>query len=126
MGGGHSTTVPASIMDLSLVSRYSVLIALEISALNVLEILACDIQNVYLTAKCRELIWTTAGPGFGLEEGSIVVDKMNIYRLKSSGAAFRSKLANLLHNIRYTPSKADPDVWMRPVIKSDGTEYYKH
>ena len=92
MGGGHSTTVPASIMDLSLVSRYSVLIALEISALNVLEILACDIQNVYLTAKCRELIWTTARPRFGLEEGSIVVVKMNIYCLKSSGAAFRAKL----------------------------------
>ena len=39
---------------------------------------------------------------------------------------FRSKLESLLHNIGYTLSKADPDVWMRPEMKSDGTEYYKY
>ena len=122
----HTTTAPASITYSSIVSRNPFRIALAISALNGLEILACDIQNAYLTAKCREIIWTTAEPEFDLEEGSIMVLKMALYGLKSSGAAFRSKLASLLHGIRYTPSKADPDVWMRPVIKSDGTKYYKY
>ena len=51
---------------------------------------------------------------------------MALYGLKSSGAAFRSKLVSLLHDIGYTPSKVDPDVWMRPEIKSDITEYYKY
>ena len=41
-------------------------------------------------------------------------------------ASFRAKLVSLLHNIGYTPSKADPDVWMRPLIKSDRTEYYEY
>ena len=98
---------------------------MKIAALNGLEILACDIQNAYLTVKCRELIWTTAGPELRLEEGSIMVIKISIYGLKSSGAEFRDKLLILLHNIGYTPSKADPDLWMRPAIKSDGTEYYE-
>ena len=35
-------------------------------------------------------------------------------------------MASLLYDIGYTPSKADPDVWMRPEIKLNGTEYYKY
>ena len=54
-----------------------------------------------------------------------MVVKMAIYGLKSSGAVFRSKLASILNDIGYTPSKAYPDVWMRPAIKSDGTESYE-
>ena len=53
-----------------------------------------------------------------------MVVKMDLYGLKSSGEAFRAKLVSILYDIRYTPSKADLDVWMRPAIKSDGTEYY--
>ena len=50
-----------------------------------------------------------------------MVVKMALYVLKSSGALFRAKLENLLHYIGYTPSKADPDIWTRPAIKSDRT-----
>ena len=98
---------------------------MTISALNDLEILACDIQNAYLTALCRENIWTRAGPEFGSEEGTIMIVKMALYGLKSSGAAFRAKLAGVQHNIGYTPSKADPDVWIRPAVNPDGAEYYE-
>ena len=73
VGGGHTTTAPASIMYSYVVSRDSVQIALTIAALNVMDILACDIQNAYLTAKCRDIIWTMEGTEFGLEEGSIMV-----------------------------------------------------
>ena len=63
---GHTNTEPASIVYSSVVSRDSVIIALTIAALNGLEILACDIQNSYLTEKCRDLIWIMAGPKFVL------------------------------------------------------------
>ena len=82
VGGSHTTTAPASITYSSVASMDSFRIALKIVALNGLDILAHDIQNAYLTAKCRELIWTTAGPEFGLEEGSIMVVKMALYGLK--------------------------------------------
>ena len=45
--------------------------------------------------------------------------------LKSSGAAFRELLANTLYNIEYTPSKTDPNIWIRPEFKPDGFEYYE-
>ena len=62
--GGHQTATPASITYSSVVSRDLVRIALAVAALNDLDILACNIQNAYLTAKCREKIWTIAGPYF--------------------------------------------------------------
>ena len=75
LGGGHTTTAPASFTYSLVVLLDSVRISLTIAALNGIEILACDIQNAHLTAKCRDLIWTTAGPEFGTEEGSIMVVK---------------------------------------------------
>ena len=53
LGGGHTTTAPASITYSSVVSRDSVRIALKIAALNDLDILACDSRNAYLTAVCK-------------------------------------------------------------------------
>ena len=35
---------------------------------------------------------------------------ISLYVLKSSGAAFGSNLAGVLHDLSYVPSKADPDV----------------
>ena len=62
VGGGHMTEAPPLITYSSVVSRYSIRIALTIAALNGLDLLACDIHNADLTAKCREKIWTIAGP----------------------------------------------------------------
>ena len=62
--GGHTTGAPATLTYSSVISRNSVRIALTVAALNELEVMACDIQNAYLTADCREKIWTQAGPEF--------------------------------------------------------------
>jgi hypothetical protein len=78
-----------------------------------------------LTADCREKIWTKAGPEFGSEAGITFLVKKALYGLKSAGAAFRALLAETLHEIGYTPTKADPDVWLRPAVKPDGFEYYE-
>ena len=96
------------------------------AALNDLDLLACDIQNAYLTAKCREKIYIKAGKEFGSDAGSILIVKMTLYGLKSSGAAFRSKLAGVLHDMNYGPSLADPDVWMRPATKPNGFKYWEY
>jgi hypothetical protein len=123
---GHKTKTPAALCYSSVVSRDSVRIALTIAALNDLDILACDIQNAYLTADCRERVWILAGPEFGSEAGQNMLVKKALYGLKSSGAAFRAHLAETLDAMGYRPSYADPDVWLRPAVKPDGTEYYEY
>ncbi len=123
---GHKTDTPAAMTYSSVVSRDSVRIALTIAALNDLDIMACDIQNAYLTADCRERCWTIAGPEFGSEAGTPMLIKKALYGLKSSGAAFRAHLAETLDAMGYKPSYADPDVWMRPAVKPNGFEYYEY
>jgi Reverse transcriptase (RNA-dependent DNA polymerase) len=79
-----------------------------------MKILTADIQNTYLHADCREKIYTIGGPEFGSNEGKALIISKALYGLKTSGAAFRSLLAEQLDLIGYTASRGDPDVWMRP------------
>ena len=48
-----------------------------------------------------------------------------LYGLKSSGAAIRALISETLYDIGYSPSKAYPDVLLRPAVKPDGFEYYE-
>jgi hypothetical protein len=122
---GNRTKTPSSLTYSSVVARDSVRIALTAAALNGLDILVCDIEGAYLTAKCREKVYIVAGPEFGSEQDKIMVVKMALYGLKSSGAAFRSKLAGVLHDMGYRPTYADPDVWLKAATKPGGFEYYE-
>ena len=85
---GLTTETPSSLTYLSVISRDSVHIALTVAALNELDILVCDIEGTYLTAECREKIYTITRPEFGSEQGAILKVKMALYGLKSLGAAF--------------------------------------
>ena len=123
VAGGHKTDPPSSIIYSSVVSRDSVRIALTVAALNGLSILGCDIQNAYISAPCREKIWCIAGPEFGSDQGKVMKITRALYGLKSSGAAFRSKLAECIWDMGYRPSKADPDVWLKAATRADGHEY---
>ena len=87
VAGGHMTDTPSTLTFSFVISHDSVRIALTIAALNELSVMVCDIQNAYLTAECREKIWTHAGPEFGSESGSIMIVKKALYGLKGSGAA---------------------------------------
>ncbi len=88
-----------------------------------LEILSCDIGNAYINAPCREKIWCVAGPEFGPEdEGSVLIIERALYGLKSSGAAWRAMLAQTMHDLGYKSCLADPDVWISPQSKPDGSE----
>ena len=126
VAGGHKTSTPSTLTYSSVVSRDSVRIAFTIAALNDLKVLACDIQNAYLTAKCREKIWTIAGPEFGSEAGKKMLIVRALYGLKSSGAAFRSLLSETLHDLGYRATYADPDVYLRPAVKPNGFKYYEY
>ena len=75
--------------------------------------------------QCREKIWTEAGPEFGSDSGSVMLIEKALYGLKSSGATWRAMFAATLQDMGYKSTKADPDVWIKPAAKPDGTEYYE-
>lgn len=113
VAGGHWTDPPTQVTYSSVVTRDSVRIAFTIAALNGLDILSADIGNAYLQAPVREKIHTTAGPEFGLQRvGQTVIIVCAMFGLKSSGVAWHAQLSSTLHDMNFTPSLVDPDIWM--------------
>ena len=49
-----------------------------------------------------------------------------LYGLRSSGKSFRDYLAMHLREMGFVGSRADPDFWMKPTSKPDGTDYYQY
>ena len=49
-----------------------------------------------------------------------------LYGGKAAGRDFRNHLHSCMEFLNFKSCLADPDVWMRPVIKSDGNTYYEY
>ena len=110
-----------------MVSRDSVRLFFLLAALNDLNILSADIQNAYLSAPVKEKLYTIAGKEFGpMMAGRPVLIVRALYGLRSSGKSFRDHLAMHLREMGFVGSRADPDFWMKPASKPDGTEYYQY
>jgi hypothetical protein len=127
VAGGHMTETPSSLTYSSVVSRDSVKIAFLIAALNNIDIMSCDIGNAYLNAHCSERIWFEAGSECGELKGKACRLVRALYGLKSSGAAWRAMFSNFIcEELGFTPTRADPDVYIRKNFKPDGQAYYEY
>ena len=58
--------------------------------------------------------------------GKVAIMHRGVYGGKTSGRVFRNHLRSCMHFINFPSCPADPDVWMRPAIKSDGTMCYDY
>jgi hypothetical protein len=94
----HEISPTSTITYSWVVSRDSARIALTIVALNGLDIFACDIQNVYLTAPCRERLYTVASSEFGSDEGKNMIVIRALY---GAGATFRAFLGEHLYGMGF-------------------------
>ncbi len=110
-----------------MVSRETVCLALTIASLNDLEVKVGDIVNAYITAPVKEKVWTILGPKFGHDSGRCAIIVHALYGLKSAGAVFRAHLASFMCQMGYTSCKADPDLWLKAVTRSeDNVHYYTY
>ena len=82
--------------------------------LNVLEIWGADVGNAYLEAYSDEKLCIIAGPEFKELQGHLLIMIKALYRTHSGGARWLDRLFDILQELKFKPSKADPDVWMRP------------
>ena len=89
--------------------------------LNQLETWSTDIGNAYLEAYTEEKLYIRAGPEFGDREGRILIISKALYGLKSSGLRWWERFSEMLTELKFIPSKAEDDIWMRRV--GDHYEY---
>ncbi|KAL7460918.1 hypothetical protein ACHAXS_001355 [Conticribra weissflogii] len=88
VAGRHMTIIPAMFTYAGVVTLEMVSIALVLVTLNLLDMMAADIMNAYITAPCKEKIWTTLGSEFRKDKGKEVIIVRALYSLKSAGQAF--------------------------------------
>ena len=109
------------------VSRDSVRILMTYAALNDLELCAADVRNAYLQAPSGCKDYLICGPEFGLENvGKVALIHRALYGGKTAGRDFRNHLRTCMRHLGFESCPADPDVWMRPGLKKDGTPCYEY
>jgi hypothetical protein len=81
-------------------------------------------MHTYRPPPSSQKDYIICGPEFGLENvGMVALIHRALYGGKSARRDFRNHLRSCMRHLEFTSCPADPDVWMQPAIKSDGTEY---
>ena len=124
---GHKTPDPLCSQYAGVVSRESVRIAFTYAALNELQVAAADIRNAYLQAPSSRKDYIVCGPEFGIENaGRVALIHRALYGGKTAGRDFRNHLRACMRHLEFISCPADPDVWMRPAEKPDGSHYWEY
>ena len=96
------------------VSLRSLRMVVFLSQLNDLEIWGADVGNAYLEAYTDEKLCIIAGPEFKELQGHLLIMIKALYGIRSGGARWHDRLFDILQELKFNPSKAAPDAWMRP------------
>ena len=111
---GHLTKEPVESIYSGVVSLRSLRMVVFLSQLNNLEIWGADVGNAYLEAYTDEKLCIMARPEFKELQGHLLIMVKALYGTRSGGARWHDRLFDILQEMKFKPSKADPDVWMRP------------
>ena len=111
---GHLTKEPVESIYSAVDSLRSLRMVVFLSQLNDLEIWGADVGNTHLEAYTDEKLCIIAGPELKELQGHLLIMIKALYGTRSGGARWHDRLFDILQELKFKPSKADPDVWMRP------------
>jgi len=124
---GHLTPEPETSNYAGVVSRESVRIAFTYAAMMGLPVMAGDIKNAYLQAPTSEKHYIICGEEFGeANVGKKAIITGSIYGGRVAGRDYWLHLRKCMDSLGFSPSLGDSDVWFRPAVKKDGTEYMEY
>ena len=111
---GHLTKEPVESIYSGVVSLRILSMVVFLSQLNDLKIWGADVGIAYLEVCTDEKLCTIAGPEFKELQGHPLIMIKALHGTHSGGARWHDRLFDILQELKFKPSKADPDVWMRP------------
>ena len=112
--GGHTTFVDdTDCCYSSVVSLRSLRMVLLLGLLNGLMICTADIVSAYLQAYTQEKIFFIAGKEFGDRAGHLMMMKKACYGLRTSGKRYHDLIYDVMGELGFKPSLADPDIYIR-------------
>ena len=111
---GHLTKEPVESIYSGVVSLRSLRMVVFLSQLNDLKIWGADVGIAYLEVYTDEKLCTIAGPEFKELQGHPLIMIKALHGTHSGGARWHDRVFDIHQELKFKPSKADPDVWMRP------------
>ena len=94
-----------------------------LAELNNFQLWGADVGNAYLQALTKEKFYIVGGPEFEELQGHVLVMHKALYGTRSGQACWIDKLFDILHQMGFKPSKADPVIWMKSLKDDNHYEY---
>ena len=120
---GHLTPELVESIHSGVVSSKNWRLVIFLGKLNNLELWGADIGNSNIEAVTEEKLYIVAGPEFEDSEGYIFSFSKALYGLKSSGIRWAEALYDILKDMNFIASQADPCIWLRKNSKLNLYEY---
>ena len=111
------TATPLESVYSGVVSLRGVRMVIFLAELNGLELYQTDISNAYLESYTKEKVFVIGGPELHELEDHVLIIQKALYGLKSSGLRWHERFADVLRDMGYTASTAEPDIWFRAMDK---------
>ena len=84
-----------------------------------------DLENAYLNAMCHKNIWFKVGTECEEDKGKVLIVVRAFYGLKYVGLSWRAALAQVLKDLDFISTLADPDVCIHEAVREGGFKYYE-
>ena len=123
VAGGHVVNATMFESYSSVVQTKSLRLLQAVALNEGLKIVTADIRNAFIQATTKEKIWTRCGDEFGDRAGCVAKIKKALYGLSTSARQWSLKLGDTLKSLGFTPSRADPDLWIK---QSDDNTHYEY
>ncbi len=121
VAGGNFTDPPKEDVSSGVVSMDTIRLGVMLAKNNDLKICSVDIGNAFLYGRTSKKCNIVAGADFGEYQGQKLIIHKGLYGLRISVAQFHEHLAAKLHQMRYKPSHADANLYMK-----DCGNHYKY
>jgi hypothetical protein len=123
VASGNKTVVTSKEIYFGVVGIETVRTILALTAMDEdLKVVAADIGIAFLYGKNKEKTMIRAGLEFGQQSGKLLIVEGGWYGHKTAAPTFHSHVLAQLRLLRFHPSKADLDLWIRK--KDDGSYEY--
>ena len=94
-------------------------------AFNGVDVMSCKLENAYLKPMCREKIWFEGGTECGEDKSKLLIVVRELYGIKSAGSTWHTAIAQVLKDLDFVSTLADPEVWIREAVCEDGLKRYE-